>query len=68
MLVLSAMGLILLRVGLPVVALVAVGLLVDRWQTRRMETIQAQYALGTIPEESTEEIAIDEPVHLKRAV
>mgnify|MGYP000175688607 CR=1 FL=1 len=53
MLVLSAMGLILLRVGLPVVALVAVGLLIDRWQTRRMEEVQQQYATGTIPADIT---------------
>ena len=68
MLVLSAMGLILLRVGLPVIALVAVGIFIDRWQTRRMEDVQAQYAMGTIPEERAKDADIQEDVRLKRAV
>jgi hypothetical protein len=62
------MGLILLRVGLPVIALVAVGLLVDRWQTRRMSDVQQQYVIGVIPEEAAQDAEVEEEVRLKRAV
>ena len=41
--VLSAMGLIVLRVGVPVVLLALLGLLIDRWQTKRNEEIRRQY-------------------------
>lgn len=51
MLVLSAMGLIVLRIGVPVVLLVALGMLIDRWQTRRMQDVNQQYAIGTVPEQ-----------------
>ncbi|MBN1565187.1 MAG: hypothetical protein JXA10_15185 [Anaerolineae bacterium] len=68
MLVLSAMGLILLRVGLPVLALVTIGLLIDRWQTRRMETVNTQYAMGTIAEDAAEAVQVEEDIRLKRAV
>lgn len=67
MLVLSAMGLILLRVGLPVLALVVVGLVIDRWQTRRMQDVQARYAIGTIPDESADEDDVEEEDRLTRA-
>ncbi|KAB2902879.1 MAG: hypothetical protein F9K27_15475 [Anaerolineae bacterium] len=33
--VLSVVGLFLLRVGIPVVLLVGLGILIDRWQTKR---------------------------------
>jgi hypothetical protein len=66
MLVLSAVGLILLRIGLPVIGLVTIGLLIDRWQTRRMEAVNEQYAMGTIPEER--DVEVEEEVPLKRAV
>jgi hypothetical protein len=67
MLVLSAMGLILLRVGLPVLALVVVGLVIDRWQTRRMQDVQTRYAIGTIPDENADEADVEEEVRLTRA-
>jgi hypothetical protein len=37
------MGLIVLRVGVPVVLLALLGLLIDRWQTKRNEEIRRQY-------------------------
>lgn len=40
--ILAVAGLFLLRVGLPLVALIVLGLLVDRWQTRRNEEIKRQ--------------------------
>jgi hypothetical protein len=67
MLVLSAMGLILLRVGLPVLALVAIGMVIDRWQTRRMQDVQARYAIGTIPDDSEQEADVEEETRLTRA-
>jgi len=40
--VLSVAGLFLLRVGVPVVVLVLVGILIDRWQSKRDAEIQRQ--------------------------
>jgi hypothetical protein len=38
--VLAVIGLFLLRVGLPIVLLIALGLLIDRWQTKRNAEIK----------------------------
>ncbi len=65
MLVLSAMGLILLRIGVPLVLLVTVGLLIDRWQTRRMQEVQQEYAIGTVPEQT--QVEAEEEVVSTRA-
>lgn len=35
MMVVSVAGLFLVRVGIPIIALVALGIVVDRWQRRR---------------------------------
>lgn len=35
MMVLSIAGLFLIRVGIPVILLVALGVLIDRWQSKR---------------------------------
>lgn len=66
MLVISAMGLILLRIGVPLVLLVTVGLLIDRWQTRRMQEVQQEYAIGTVPEQAQVE-AEEEAVSTRAA-
>ena len=42
--ILGVMGFFLLRVGLPIVLLVALGILIDRWQTKREEKIRQYYA------------------------
>ena len=45
--VLSVAGLFLLRVGVPVVLLVLVGILIDRWQSKRDAEIQRQIKSDT---------------------
>ena len=45
--VLSVAGLFLLRVGVPVVLLVLVGILIARWQSRRDAEIQRQIKSDT---------------------
>lgn len=42
--ILSVAGLFLLRVGLPIVLLVILGVVVDRWQNKREERMQQHYA------------------------
>jgi hypothetical protein len=42
--ILSVVGLFLLRIGVPVLLLVALGILIDRWQTRREQYIEQRYA------------------------
>jgi hypothetical protein len=41
--ILGVAGLFILRVGLPVILLVGLGLLIDRWQTRRETDALARY-------------------------
>ncbi len=45
--VVAIAGLFLLRVGAPVLLLVVLGVLIDRWQRNRNAEIQRQYNLGT---------------------
>ena len=40
--VLSVAGLFLIRVGIPVLALVTVGILVDRWQSKREMALEKE--------------------------
>lgn len=42
--ILSVVGLFLLRIGVPVVLLIGLGILVDRWQTKREAEMRAQYS------------------------
>lgn len=42
--VLGVTGLFILRVGLPVILLVLLGMVVDRWQKRRNDQLRAYYA------------------------
>jgi hypothetical protein len=51
--VLSVVGLFMLRIGVPVLLLVALGIVIDRWQSRREEYIDQRY--GTMPETQTAE-------------
>jgi hypothetical protein len=51
--VLSVVGLFMLRIGVPVLLLVALGIIIDRWQSRREEYIDQRY--GTMPETQTAE-------------
>jgi hypothetical protein len=46
--VLSVIALFMLRIGVPVLLLVALGIIVDRWQTRREEYIDQRY--GEMPQ------------------
>jgi len=41
--VLEVVGLFVLRVGVPLMMLVALGILIDKWQTRRNEEIKRMY-------------------------
>ncbi len=43
--ILSVTGFFLLRVGLPIILLVVLGIVVDRWQSKREERVQQMYAL-----------------------
>ncbi len=49
--VLSVVGLFMLRIGVPVLLLVALGIVIDRWQTRREEYVEQRY--GTMPATDT---------------
>ncbi len=52
--VLSVVGLFLLRVGIPVVLLVGLGILIDRWQTKREAEVQKMMKpdLRVLPKEA----------------
>jgi hypothetical protein len=56
--VLSVVGLFMLRIGVPVLLLVALGIIIDRWQSRREEYIDQRY--GTKPETKTAEQEAEE--------
>ena len=43
--VMAIAGLFLLRIGIPLVILVVLGLAIDRWQTHREEQIKEQYVV-----------------------
>ncbi len=49
--VLAVLGLFMLRIGVPVVVLVTLGVLIDRWQTRREAEVRNMYATGQIEDE-----------------
>jgi hypothetical protein len=51
--ILSVVGLFMLRVGVPVLLLVALGIIIDKWQSRREEYIDRRY--GEMPETQTAE-------------
>ena len=55
--VLSVVGLFLLRIGVPVLLLVALGIVIDRWQTRREQVINQRY--GTVSGTQTAEQAAE---------
>ena len=48
MVALGVVGLFLLRVGLPVVFLIGLGLIIDRWQNKRNAELQRQQMPGRI--------------------
>jgi hypothetical protein len=39
LMILSVAGLFLLRIGVPVILLVGLGILIDRWQSKREHTL-----------------------------
>lgn len=43
MMVVGVAGLFLLRIGIPVLLLIGVGLLIDRWQSKREDEMQREY-------------------------
>lgn len=45
--VLAVVGLFMLRIGVPVVVLITLGVFIDRWQNRRNAEIQRMYSLQT---------------------
>ena len=53
--VLAVLGLFILRIGVPVVALISLGILIDRWQSRREEEVRNMYITGQIEDEMHEE-------------
>lgn len=55
--ILAVMGLFALRIGAPVVVLITLGILIDRWQTRRNAEIQRQFGLQSTAELSPDEAA-----------
>jgi hypothetical protein len=57
--ILAVLGLFILRIGLPVVALITLGILVDRWQSHRDAEVRNMYAVGQIEEEAPEEAQDD---------
>ena len=40
--IISVAALFLIRIGVPVIVLIALGILVDRWQSRREEAVQKE--------------------------
>ncbi|MBN1563823.1 MAG: hypothetical protein JXA10_08285 [Anaerolineae bacterium] len=54
--VLAVLGLFMLRIGIPVVALITLGILVDRWQSRREAEVRNMYAVGQIEDEAEAEV------------
>jgi hypothetical protein len=58
--VLAVLGLFMLRIGVPVVFLITLGILIDRWQSRRETNISSMYAVGQIEEEEAHEEIEDE--------
>jgi hypothetical protein len=63
--VLSVIGLFMLRIGVPVLLLVALGILIDRWQTRRDEHIDQRY--GTMPAAQPAEQEAEEEERARKA-
>jgi hypothetical protein len=63
--VLSVIGLFMLRIGVPVLLLVALGILIDRWQTRRDEYIDQRY--GTMTESQPAEQEAEEEERARKA-
>jgi hypothetical protein len=65
--VLSVAGLFMLRIGVPVLVLVALGILVDRWQTRRDEHINQRYGTMTESQPAQQEVESEEEERARRA-
>lgn len=40
--ILSVVVLFLIRIGVPVIILISLGILIDRWQSRREESVQRE--------------------------
>jgi hypothetical protein len=53
--VLAVLGLFMLRIGVPVVVLITLGILIDRWQSRRDAEVRSMYVVGQIEDEALEE-------------
>jgi hypothetical protein len=54
--ILAVLGLFVLRIGVPVVVLITLGILIDRWQSRREAEVRNMYATGQIEDDEQEEI------------
>jgi hypothetical protein len=54
--VLAVLGLFMLRIGVPVVILITLGILIDRWQSRRDAEVRSMYRVGQIEDEALEDI------------
>jgi hypothetical protein len=54
--VLAVLGLFMLRIGVPVVVLITLGILIDRWQSRRDAEVRSMYVVGQIEDEALEDI------------
>lgn len=49
MLIIEVTILFFLRIGIPVLALIILGVVIDRWQSRREAEVQNYYATHKIP-------------------
>ena len=53
--VLTVIGLFMIRIGIPILLLVGLGLLIDRWQTKRAEELRLQMQLSGEKADSVDE-------------
>lgn len=65
--VLSVVGLFVLRIGVPVLLLVALGILVDRWQNKRDEYIDQRYGTMTDAQTAEAEAEAEETARISKA-
>ena len=63
---LTVIGLFMLRIGIPLILLIVVGTLIERWQTNRERKIEAMYAnIDALP--TTKQAEITQETEIKRA-
>jgi hypothetical protein len=63
MTVLSVLGLFMLRIGGPLLLLVGLGILIDRWQRKREQEIRRQYG----PKTGQKDAEVEEDEQIRKA-